>query len=139
LYDLQNEAKIFKFFNGQSWLRKFEQGDKWSFCLTAGTLWPANQERPCTRGTKFYESLFGPSSGNDSHGEPYFRLRTGAFGLTTYGVNPVGVDHFCVSVEGYEPDAVSEKLKQNGIPSQRLYGPNHVFVRDPDGILVQLA
>ena len=30
----------------QSWLRKFEQGDKWSFCLTAGTLWPANQERP---------------------------------------------------------------------------------------------
>src|ERR1700730_7269246 len=26
--------------------RKSEQGDKWSFCLTAGTLWPANQERP---------------------------------------------------------------------------------------------
>jgi hypothetical protein len=30
----------------QSRLRKFGQGDKWSFCLTAGTLWPANQERP---------------------------------------------------------------------------------------------
>jgi monoamine oxidase len=28
------------------WSRKSEQGDKWSFCLTAGTLWPANQERP---------------------------------------------------------------------------------------------
>ena len=26
--------------------RKSAQGDKWSFCLTAGTLWPANQERP---------------------------------------------------------------------------------------------
>ncbi|MET4350068.1 hypothetical protein ABIC07_009600, partial [Bradyrhizobium sp. RT9a] len=26
-------------------LRKFEQVDKWSFCLTAGTLVPANQER----------------------------------------------------------------------------------------------
>jgi catechol 2,3-dioxygenase-like lactoylglutathione lyase family enzyme len=99
------------------------------------TLQVANLEKS----TKFYESLFGPSSGNDSHGEPHFRLRTGAFGLTTYGVNPVGVDHFCVSVEGYEPDAVSEKLKQNGIPSQRLYRPNQVFVRDPDGILVQLA
>ena len=24
---------------------KFEQCDKWSFCLTAGTLCPANQER----------------------------------------------------------------------------------------------
>ena len=30
----------------QSRLRDFGQGDKWSFCLTAGTLWPANQERP---------------------------------------------------------------------------------------------
>ncbi|MGF6313721.1 hypothetical protein ABIB76_007913, partial [Bradyrhizobium sp. i1.12.3] len=26
-------------------LRKFEQVGKWSFCLTAGTLVPANQER----------------------------------------------------------------------------------------------
>jgi hypothetical protein len=25
--------------------RKSAQGDKWSFCLTAGTLCPANQER----------------------------------------------------------------------------------------------
>jgi hypothetical protein len=33
-------------YKAESWLRKFEQGDKWSFCLTAGTLWPANQERP---------------------------------------------------------------------------------------------
>ena len=29
----------------QSWFRKSAQGDKWSFCLTAGTLCPANQER----------------------------------------------------------------------------------------------
>jgi catechol 2,3-dioxygenase-like lactoylglutathione lyase family enzyme len=63
----------------------------------------------------------------------------GVLALITDGVNPVGVDHFCVSVEGYEPDAVSEKLKRKGIPSQRLYSPNQVYVRDPDGILVQLA
>ena len=29
----------------QSWLRKFGQDDKWNFCLTTGTLAPANQER----------------------------------------------------------------------------------------------
>jgi hypothetical protein len=29
----------------ESWSRKSVQDDKWSFCLTAGTLWPANQER----------------------------------------------------------------------------------------------
>ena len=27
--------------------KKSEQDDRWSFCLTAGTLCPANQERPC--------------------------------------------------------------------------------------------
>ena len=30
----------------QSRSRKSAQDDKWSFCLMAGTLWPANQERP---------------------------------------------------------------------------------------------
>ena len=30
----------------QRWSRKSERGVKWSFCLTAGTLCPANQERP---------------------------------------------------------------------------------------------
>ena len=30
----------------QSRPRESEQDDKWSFCLTAGTLCPANQERP---------------------------------------------------------------------------------------------
>jgi FAD binding domain len=31
----------------QRWSRKSAQADKWNFCLTAGTLCPANQERPC--------------------------------------------------------------------------------------------
>ena len=30
---------------GESRLRESAQGDKWSFCLTAGKIWPANQER----------------------------------------------------------------------------------------------
>ena len=28
------------------WLRNFGQDDEWNFCLTTGTLVPANQERP---------------------------------------------------------------------------------------------
>jgi hypothetical protein len=32
--------------NNQSRSRKSAQDDKWSFCLTTGTLCPANQERP---------------------------------------------------------------------------------------------
>ena len=33
----------------ESRLQESAQDDKWSFCLTAGTLCPANQERPCNR------------------------------------------------------------------------------------------
>jgi hypothetical protein len=32
-------------YESQSRLRKSAQDDKWSFCLTAGTLCPANQEK----------------------------------------------------------------------------------------------
>ena len=39
---LRNENDIEEL---ESWSRKSVQDDKWSFCLTAGTLWPANQER----------------------------------------------------------------------------------------------
>ena len=30
----------------QRWSRNFAQGVKWNSCLTAGTIEPANQERP---------------------------------------------------------------------------------------------
>ena len=30
---------------GQRWLHNFGRRGKWNFCLTAGTLMPANQER----------------------------------------------------------------------------------------------
>src|SRR6185437_1903132 len=39
----------FKIFDEVSRSRNSAQGDKWSFCLTAGTLVPANQERPMSR------------------------------------------------------------------------------------------
>ena len=31
--------------DGRAGLKKSERDDKWSFCLTAGTLCPANQEK----------------------------------------------------------------------------------------------
>src|SRR3954468_19417058 len=43
LLNLHSHAEFFV----ESRFRKFAQDDKWSFCLTAGTLCPANQERPC--------------------------------------------------------------------------------------------
>jgi hypothetical protein len=43
-------AQVASFPNGgrgsEKWSRIFAQGDKWSFCLTAGKIQPANQEKP---------------------------------------------------------------------------------------------
>ena len=50
LKSLFEDTKIVSFttrLDSQSWSRKSAQDDKWSFCLTTGTLCPANQERPC--------------------------------------------------------------------------------------------
>jgi hypothetical protein len=41
----KNVAIEFRWAENQRRLRKSEQDGKWSFCLTAGTLLPANQER----------------------------------------------------------------------------------------------
>jgi hypothetical protein len=43
--DLGRDFLLFLSALGQSRLRKSAQDDKWSFCLTAGTLCPTNQER----------------------------------------------------------------------------------------------
>jgi hypothetical protein len=40
------EEVYLRAYDNESRSRKFAQGDKWSFCLTAGTLCPANPERP---------------------------------------------------------------------------------------------
>jgi hypothetical protein len=37
--------RVMAFAQIKSWLRKFGQDDKWNFCLTTGTVVPANQER----------------------------------------------------------------------------------------------
>src|SRR5215204_5092823 len=42
----------------QRWPRKSGQDDRWSFCLTAGTLCPANQERPCKDGLLLKRNAF---------------------------------------------------------------------------------
>ena len=38
-------AAIERRIEAQRWLRNFGRDDKWNFCLTTGTLVPANQER----------------------------------------------------------------------------------------------
>ena len=42
----QENEWVYLMGNAKSRSRESAQDDKWNFCLTAGTLCPANQERP---------------------------------------------------------------------------------------------
>jgi catechol 2,3-dioxygenase-like lactoylglutathione lyase family enzyme len=47
------------------------------------------------------------------------------------------MDHYCYTVDGYEPDRTMETLKREGFSPRRE--ENRVYFEDPDGITVQLA
>src|SRR5262249_21609732 len=105
--------------------------------LSHVTLRTANLEKA----TDFYKRLFGEVSrwtSGASFGDSFSTKRGQDVAWTTNAVNPIGVDHFCVSIKTYDPDAVTQRLTQNGIASERHYSQGEVFFRDPDGIMVQL-
>jgi catechol 2,3-dioxygenase-like lactoylglutathione lyase family enzyme len=101
------------------------------------TLQVSNLERS----TASYERLFGHAD-SFTNGASIL-TRKGDLSWITYGVNPIGIDHFCVSAAGYEgglfPKAIAERLASAGIRPEAVYEPGQAFLRDPDGILVQLA
>ncbi len=59
---------------------------------------------------------------------------------------PIGIDHFCVGVPGYDPGLVAAYAKSRGL-EPRIYTETkglrfkepQVYVPDPDGILVQFS
>ena len=48
-----------------------------------------------------------------------------------------GVDHFCFSVEDYEPDGVKAKLASHGIDSTRR--EDRIYFKDVNGLTVQVS
>ncbi len=48
-----------------------------------------------------------------------------------------GADHFCFSVEDYEPEAVQAKLAEHGIESTRR--EDRIYFRDLNGLTVQVS
>ena len=51
---------------------------------------------------------------------------------------PPRLHHFCIGVEGFELDAIAERLRENALEPSFNRGVE-VYFRDPDDILVQLS
>src|SRR5262245_39998664 len=59
------------------------------------------------------------------------------FFLTLFkGENP-GLNHYCYTIKGYDPDKAEETLKSAGLKPKRE--GNRLYFPDPDGIEVQIA
>ena len=98
------------------------------------------QVRDLPRSIRFYQTLFGLHQVSED--KPNEIVRLGATDKTLVSLHhkaPMGiVDHFAIAVEGFNRDAVTQKLEQRGInPEQDIDAGFHV--KDPEGIRVQIV
>lgn len=57
--------------------------------------------------------------------------------VALFGSKTAGMDHFCVTIEGYDPAEALQRLKDAGIESHRV--ENRVYFKDPDGLEGQVS
>jgi catechol 2,3-dioxygenase-like lactoylglutathione lyase family enzyme len=94
----------------------------------------------------YYKALLGlkevsrPGNGGINLG-----LGSGFLGLYKLP-NPGTVNHFCIGVDDFDPDAMADRLKQQGIqatvdrnPANRTSGGDQLYFTDPDKTRVQLG
>jgi catechol 2,3-dioxygenase-like lactoylglutathione lyase family enzyme len=111
--------------------------------VRARTLHHVNlQVSDVARSEQYYRRLFGFG--------PSRPLTGNAFGFDLPGLahthislqegeTPGRLDHFCIGIEEFDGTGVAAALKQNGLDNGLQGAGNSVYVRDPDGIRVQLA
>jgi catechol 2,3-dioxygenase-like lactoylglutathione lyase family enzyme len=97
------------------------------------------------RSQAFYAQLLGFAPRTHDPGHVTFELENGSLVLDSYakeiiGDHPRGIDHYCVGVDGYEPEkALAELRRQFPRATVSLENRNQVYIRDPDGARVQLC
>src|SRR5215510_7189211 len=86
------------------------------------------------RSISFYQKIFGLSILNEDKANEIVRMGTTRTIVSLHHKQPTGVvDHFAIAIDGFDKDAVTKTLQQQGLnPQENLdYG---FYVRDPEGI-----
>lgn len=101
------------------------------------TIYSAN----VARAKEFYQTLTG--LGIRDEGADYCELRVKNGFLGIYAVEPgkqPGFDHLCFGVDRYEPKAALAAI-QRALPDAHasIENDDQVYVRDPDGVRLQIA
>ena len=91
------------------------------------------------RSASFYQRVFGMTPVSEDKPNQILRLGTKRTIVSLRHENTSGlIDHFAISVENFNREAVTEQLKQHGLtPQQNVQFGFHV--RDPDGVVVQVV
>ena len=105
------------------------------------------------RSLEFYQGLFGmPIQARQGDSGGLLRIGTGPQYLALAAAGPnrkPGIDHFCMTVDGFNPGQTLKILAAHGVTQSDAPGPMKAWTRmrgdtvefhlgDPDGILVQL-
>lgn len=92
------------------------------------------------RAVGFYEKVFGLTLVSEDKANEIARLGMNRHALVSlHHKNPTGiVDHFAIGVEGFNREAVTNRLKSFGItPEENLDAGFHI--KDPEGMNVQIV
>jgi catechol 2,3-dioxygenase-like lactoylglutathione lyase family enzyme len=88
------------------------------------------------RSRDFYIENFGFEVLRDNLPHNCF-LACGDNFLALFRNKTAGMDHFCVTIDGYDPADVLQRLESAGIESHRV--ENRVYFEDPDGLKGQVS
>jgi catechol 2,3-dioxygenase-like lactoylglutathione lyase family enzyme len=91
------------------------------------------------RSIAFYQKIFGLSILSEDKPNEIVRMGTTRIIVSLHHKPPTGiVDHFAIAIDGFDRDAVTRALKQQGLTAEENldYG---FYVRDPEGIPVQIV
>lgn len=87
------------------------------------------------RSRDFYQKHLGLPVLTESQNNCFLGL--GKSFLTLFRNQKAGLDHYCIAIENYRVDAVTEELKRQGLNPRRT--EDRVYFPDPDSLEVQLS
>ena len=91
------------------------------------------------RSALFYQSVFGMTPVSEDKPNQILRLGMKRTIVSLRHEGPAGVvDHFAISVESFDRQAVTQRLASHGLtPQQNVQFGFHI--KDPDGVVVQIV
>jgi catechol 2,3-dioxygenase-like lactoylglutathione lyase family enzyme len=90
------------------------------------------------RSRDFYQKHFGMPVLTESASNCFLGIGKDHF-VTLFQGQKGELDHYCISIDRFAPDAVMEELKRQGLRPNRPSGTNRIYFPDPDGITVQVS